>query len=292
METKLYYDENGYAVFKGLIPHELVERLMTLYCRKILPSKYPFFRQSNSKYEVNSVNEYGYVKQSFLDIHDYTNYPEFSAVAKEIFCSNEMQMALKQLTDLESFNLMQTMLFDSNTETQPHQDWWYLDTVPNGNLVAAWIALEDIDERAGRFYVMPKTHNLNFHSDNPDLSHSQWLKRIKEYFDSHQENIQAPELKKGDVLFWNSRTIHGALKTTDTSFSRKSLTGHYIPSIYKFGNLFKTKDYIKYKNFNGVNYYRNQPDYNFSNHLKSNLKNWVYDSPRLLKIMRQFQGKI
>jgi len=292
MEPKLYYQENGYAVFQNLIPHQLIEQLTDLYSRKIVPSKYPFFRQSNSKYEVNQLNEFGYVEQSFLDIHGYEKYPDFSDVAKEIYCSQEIQNALKELTGSDSLNLMQTMLFDRNTETQPHQDWWYLDTVPNGNLIAAWIALEDIDEKAGRFYVMPKTKNLDFHTDTPNLSHSQWLQRIKEYFDSHQDNIQAPDLKKGDVLFWNSRTVHGSLPTIDPRFSRKSLTAHYIPSGYKFGNLFKTKDYISYKTFKGVNFYRNQPDYSLSNKLKSGIKNWVYDSPVLLQVMRQFQGKI
>ena len=293
MEPKSYYEENGYIVFRDLIPLELIDKLLDLYNQKIVSSAYPFFRQSTSKYEVNQFNEFGYVKQSFLDIHDYAKFPKFSNVAKEIYCSDQIQDALRQVTGANSFNLMQTMLFDANTETQPHQDWWYLDTVPNGHLIAAWIALEDIDEKAGRFYVLPKSNkNPDFHSDQPNLSHSDWLKRIKEYVDANQNNIKAPDLKKGDVLFWNSKTIHGALPTIDASFSRKSLTAHYIPSGYQFGNLFKTKDYISYKNYKGVNFYRNQPDYSFMNKLKALFKNLVYDSPVLLKIIRQVQGKI
>lgn len=292
MDTQSYYEENGYVVFRNLIPQQLIERLLDLYVQRILPSTYPFFRQSTSQYEVNQLNEFGYVKQSFLDIHDYEKYPEFSDTAKEIYCSDQIQDALKQVTGSDSFNLMQTMLFDANTETQPHQDWWYLDTVPNGHLIAAWIALEDIDERAGRFYVLPKSNkNPDFHSDKPNLSHSEWLDRIKEYVDAHQQDIKAPDLKKGDVLFWNSKTIHGALPTIDTRFSRKSLTAHYIPSGYQFGNIFKAKDYISYKTYKGVKFYRNQPDYSLGNKLKSSIKNTVYDNPLLLKAMRQFQGK-
>lgn len=292
MQPQSYYQENGYVVFRNLLPLELIDKLLNLYTKQIVPSTYPFFRQSTSKYEVNQLNEFGYVKQSFLDIHDYGKFPQFSETAKEIYCSDQIVDALKQVTGSDSFNLMQTMLFDANTETQPHQDWWYLDTVPNGHLIAAWIALEDIDERAGRFYVLPKSNkNPNFHSEKPNLSHSEWLNRIKEYVDAHQKDIKAPDLKKGDVLFWNSKTIHGALPTIDTHFSRKSLTAHYIPSGYQFGNLFKTKDYISYKTYKGVNFYRNQPDYSLMNKLKFCLKNLVYDSPVLIKMMRQFQGK-
>jgi len=292
MQPKTYYEENGYVVFRKLIPLELIEQLLSLYNQHILPSKYPFFRQNTNKYEANQTNEFGYVKQSFLDIHDYEKFPDFSDTAKEIFCSDQIQDALRQVTEADSINLMQTMLFDANTETQPHQDWWYLDTVPNGHLIAAWIALEDIDEKAGRFYVLPKSiKNFDFHSDNPNLSHSQWLERIKKYVDANQNDIKAPDLKKGDVLFWNSRTVHGALATIDPRFSRKSLTAHYIPSGYKFGNLFKTKDYINYKTYKGVNFFRNQPDYSLVNQFKFGFKSLVYDSPALLKVMRTLQGK-
>jgi ectoine hydroxylase-related dioxygenase (phytanoyl-CoA dioxygenase family) len=48
-------------------------------------------------------------------------------------------------------------LFDANTAAAAHQDWWYLDSIPNGHLLAAWIGLEDIEEDAGGFYVISRT---------------------------------------------------------------------------------------------------------------------------------------
>jgi phytanoyl-CoA dioxygenase PhyH len=64
-------------------------------------------------------------------------------------------------------------LFDANTATPAHQDWWYLDSIPNGHLLAAWIALEDIEEDAGRFYVIPQTHKTVLHESG--MPHSVWL---------------------------------------------------------------------------------------------------------------------
>lgn len=288
-----YFQENGYFVSRNLVPTHLIDQLLDLYTKEIIPSDYPFFRQSANQYEVNRLNKFGYVEQSFLDIHDYEKFPEFSNIAKEIYCGEFIQDALRQVTGSQNFNLMQTMLFDANTETQPHQDWWYLDTVPNGYLIAAWIALEDIAEEAGRFYVMPKSfEHADFHRDTPDLSHNDWLKRIRAYFEANQDDIKAPALKKGDVLFWSSKTVHGALPTQDERFSRKSLTAHYIPSEYNFGNLFTTKDYIAYKSYNGVEFYRNQPDYSLANVVKAKIKNFAYDSPALLKLMRKMQSRL
>ena len=36
-------------------------------------------------------------------------------------------------------------------------------------------------------------------------------------------------MNKGDILFWNSRTIHGSLDSQSTNFSRSSITMHAIP---------------------------------------------------------------
>lgn len=287
--AKDYYLENGYFVCRNLIPTDMIDRLVARYRNDIVSSRYPFFRQNTNVYESNKLTQHGYVKQSFLDIHDYQKFPDFSKCARDIYTSPAVRKALKEITGFDSFNLMQTMMFDANTETQPHQDWWYLDSVPNGNLLAGWFALEDIDERAGRFYVLPKSLRVNLHADKPDLSHSEWLKRMADYVKNNPDQIYAPALKKGDVLFWNSRTIHGALPTQDPSFSRKSLTAHYMPSELKFGNLFVTKDAIQYKTYNGMQFYRNQPDYSLVNKLKFGVKTSVYNSPMILKNLRKVQ---
>ncbi len=284
-----YYETYGYCVFRNLIPASAVDRLVQHYKKDIVPSKYPFFRQNTDAYEPNKLTEHGFVKQSFLDIHDYADFAEFSQSARDIYTSEAMCTALRRATGFDSFNLMQTMLFDANTETRPHQDWWYLDSVPNGSLIACWIALEDIDERAGRFFVIPKSFTVDLHSDTPDLKHSEWMKRMQNYVDQHQEEVYAPALKKGDVLFWNSRTIHGSLKTQDPSFSRKSLTAHYLPSHMAFGNLFTRKDSLKYKTYNGMKFFRNQPDYSPMNKLKFQVKKSVYDSPALMRNLRKAQ---
>ena len=271
-EAQEYYEENGYYICRDLIPHSLIDSLLTSYKNDIVPAKYPFFRQNTHAYEVNKFTEHGYIKQSFLDIHDYKRYPEFSQLSRDIFTGTHMQNALSEVTGYATFNLMQTMLFDANTETQAHQDCWYLDSVPHGHLLATWIALEDIDERAGRFYVLPKSHHVDLHSDTPGLSHKEWLARIRSYVDQHPEQVYAPALKKGDVLFWNSHTIHGALPTKDPSFSRKSLTAHYMPSHLEFGNLFITKQSLPYKTYNGMKFYRTQEDYTVFTKLKTALR--------------------
>jgi phytanoyl-CoA hydroxylase len=287
-----YYETYGYYLWRNLIGGEQIDALLSEYRHDVLPSKTPFFRQSTSRYERNVITPAGYVKQSFLDIHQYRKFPEFSRCAMEIYTSTAVREALRNVTGFASFNLMQTMLFDANTATWPHQDWWYLDSVPNGHLVAVWIALEDIDERAGRFYVLPGSQLVDLHSDTPNLPHAEWVQRMGRYVDAHTDEIYAPDMKKGDVLFWNSRTVHGSLPTKDSGFSRRSLTAHYLPSQFPYGNLFTKKDWIRYKEYGGMKYYRNQPDYSLFNKMKYGIKASIYDSPRLLHELRKVQKMV
>jgi phytanoyl-CoA hydroxylase len=288
LSPRATYEQTGFIVCPGLIPGDDIDAVVRRYQTEIRPSSHPFFRQNTNRYEANHYNDAGHVKQSFLDIHDYQKFPEFSAAVRAIVCSQAMQTALTNISGAASCNVMQTMLFDANTHTPPHQDWWYLDSVPNGHLVGAWIALEDIDPRSGPFFVIPNSTDVALHQE-PGLSHRDWMRRIDDYYQANADRVEAPALKKGDVLFWNSRTVHGSLATIDPQFSRKSITAHFLPSGYAFGNLFVQKDFVQYKQHAGVNFYRNQPDYSRLNQLKFQLKQAVYNSPQMMKLARQVQ---
>ena len=69
------------------------------------------------------------------------------------------------------------MFFDKSTATIPHIDSWYLDTLPKGDLLGAWIALEDIRSENGSFYVYPGSH-LNDWSGLEGFSHDQFIENI------------------------------------------------------------------------------------------------------------------
>jgi phytanoyl-CoA hydroxylase len=284
-----YYEQNGYAVIEQLVPHRLIDRLMALYRAQILNTPTKFYRQNTNVYDANRLTSAGHVIQSFLDIHHYKKFPEFRQAALDLYFSQELLQGLSEVTGFARHNLMQSMLFDANATTPPHQDWWYLDTVPAGHLLGAWIALEDIHEDAGRFFVMPGTHHVQMHT--PDMPHSDWLARMRTYMDANPGNVKAPALKKGDVLFWNSRTIHGSLPTRDIRYSRKSLTAHFMPAEMTFGNLFTAKPWIEYEQHGEHRYFANQPEHSLKAEWVCKVKVALYDSPRLLRLARKFQKR-
>lgn len=288
-QPKEYYDENGYYIFQGLIPESLVDNLLEIYESQILPSKNHFFRQSSNRWEKNQINEFGYCEESFLNVHDYPNYPAFDEAIKKIMCSPQVREALTQLTDSPEHNLMQSMLFDLNAATPAHQDWYYLDSIPSGHLLAGWFALEDIHEEAGRFYVLPKSHRVELDLTNDEkASNAPYMKKLKEYVELHQNEINTPALKKGDVLFWNSGTVHGSRKTINPQYSRKSLTAHYLPSQYQSGSRYAEKpSVIDYGVYEGMKYRlvpSHQKYYSPAAKLRTDMWQYVWNRPKLARM--------
>ena len=291
MDHQEYFEANGYVQFPRLVDAARIDSFLEHYRGSVVPSKQRFFRQNTSKYTRNSLTEHGYVTESFLDVHNYETIPAFREATLEICFSDAMLAALGATTGHPEFNLMSTTLFDLNTTTPAHQDWWYLDSVPKGGLLGAWIALEDIREEAGRFYFLPKTQHLDLLSQNPGSRHTEWLALMDDYVGDHRNELLAPALKKGDVLFWNSGLVHGSLPTQDDRYSRKSLVAHYLPSHMTYGNLFITKDFIRYQEYKGHKYFADQPEYSVMNDLKSKVKKLAYDNPALTRALRGVQER-
>jgi phytanoyl-CoA hydroxylase len=291
-EIEQSYQENGYYIFRQLIPNELIDELLADYQKSVLPSKKYFFRQSSNRWEKHKLTEHGYCVQSLLDIHNYQNsFPNFGEAAKKIFCLQAVRQALNQLTGSAEHSLMQSMFFDLNAATPAHQDWYYLDSMPSGNLAAGWFALEDIEADAGRFFVVPRSHKIEFQlSPDEKISNGLYLDRLNRYTKEHSTEVLAPALKKGDVLFWNSGTIHGSLPTINPKFSRKSLTAHYIPSQLGFGNVYAKEPFqVNYFEYDGMKCRQppeSQYNYTLKARLETELRLYLWYHPKLFRAGR------
>jgi phytanoyl-CoA hydroxylase len=138
----------------------------------------------------------------------------------------------------EPGKLVQSMYFDGNPVTWPHQDTYYLDAEEIGRMTAAWIAVEDIAPVAGRFFIYPKSHLIDMAKNGGDFDiafhHERYKELVKNVIRGHQLVCLAPALRKGDVLFWAAKTIHGSLQTTEPRRSRRSFTAHFIPDRSRF----------------------------------------------------------
>lgn len=233
---KDYYDSYGYVVIENLLNQGKIQNFLDSY-QKIKHSKlFVFFSQDTHLPIQPKLTSEGYIENSMLNPASLKLWPKFSRSVEECLVDKGVTDALNILSGRSSHVMMQNMFFDKSTGTIEHQDHYYLDSDPSGNMLATWYALEDIHEDAGCFFVLPGSHKGKVIERNNAANfseHDTFVKQIRELIDEGQYEYQSFPLKKGDVLFWHPYTIHGAYNNADPRYSRKSLTAHYYPSDMK-----------------------------------------------------------
>ncbi|MGO9988395.1 MAG: phytanoyl-CoA dioxygenase family protein [Steroidobacteraceae bacterium] len=237
---KAYYDEHGYVIVKSLLTAGTCDTQRQLWNEEVKPFRGHIYRQASAKAEKHVFNKRGWVMNPILNLQsvDPKRFPRFrNHATSEILAAPALTEVFKALLG-EKPKIVQSMYFEGNSATWEHQDSYYLDSEKIGEMAAAWIAIEDIAARAGRFFVCPGSHRITLEkhgfenniAEHHDVYISSVVNKIKEL----NLQIKAPALQKGDVLFWNALTIHGSLNTQDPHHSRSSITCHAIPESRKF----------------------------------------------------------
>ena len=153
---------------------------------------------------------------------------EFSSSIKDILYSDSLYECMSDFTGEKEFTHYQSMFFDKSTGTGLHQDTWYLDTMPAGKLFGIWIALEDIEDSCGPFYLYLKGPSCPILPTDYDFSAIETDEKfVQDYPDASVFKFYP---KKGDVLIWDSFNLHGAFPPIDDTETRKSVTAHFYPS--------------------------------------------------------------
>jgi phytanoyl-CoA hydroxylase len=235
-----YYDNHGYVIVQGLIASELCRRVRGLWERDVKPFGGYMYRQATARAERHQFNQNGWVMNPILNLQsvDPRHFGEFREFATtSILSADPLVSVLRKLLG-EAPKVVQSMYFEGNSATWEHQDSYYLDSEVPGEMAAAWIALEDISAKAGRFFVCPGSHRLRLddHSlyNNIAQNHETYIQSVVKKIGDLKLEIRAPVLMTGDTLFWNAQTIHGSLDSQDHTCSRSSITCHAIPKSRKF----------------------------------------------------------
>jgi phytanoyl-CoA hydroxylase len=221
--------EDGYVVLRQVVPSEWIDTLLSRLERVKRSRRFRFRAQGTNSFEGPKLDEHGNLRNSIQNPHLLGALPAFREAVETIIFSQPIHQALCGQLGNGTFVNWQTMLFDRSVGTKVHQDSWYLDTVPQGGVVGAWIALEDISRDCGPFKIYEHTQGqrveptaYNFDALDDDEAFR------RDFPDSRCQRLL---LNKGDVILWNSFLFHGADLPTSSGRTRKSLTAHF----YKHG---------------------------------------------------------
>ena len=250
------FKKNGYVVIKNFLDKRDIDLAKTFYKKLIIKNNdVAVFRQNTGLVEKNYLTNKNYLLNPIQNIQDLDEkkFEPYIDQVKKITMSSKIKKMVSFFLKSEPI-LIQTMQFEIDPCTPPHQDSYYMNSRFNDGMIGVWFALEDIKKEAGRFFLINKSHQKyksNYKNLEITTNHKKYLNRMKQIVIQDHKKISAPYLNKGDIIIWNSNTIHGSAGVLNRNYSRFSLTAHYIKNddfYFKGFNKCKIKK-EKYKNF-------------------------------------------
>lgn len=292
-EASQHLNEHGYTVIRGLISKELCDAANASFKDTVKKYGDYLYRQTTANPELHKFNEQGFMMNPILNVQDLPNALRgFREVGLNIITHPHIRAFFKVHFG-ESAKIVQSMYFEGNPTTWAHQDTYYLDAEKIGVMTAAWFALEDIKPGAGRFYVYPGSQRIDVKKNGGDFdiafNHKRYKELMKTIIREQKLECAAPALQKGDVLLWNSKTIHGSLKTTQAEYSRSSLTGHYIPSSMRFLQLQSRIKGLALGSYNGMEVHYPKPLDKFSKRMVLKIET---SFPKTFQLVKRMAVKI
>jgi phytanoyl-CoA hydroxylase len=239
-----FYRQHGCTVLRSLIPRELCDRIQNSLATEVKPYG-GLLPRINGRDEINQFNENGFLLNSLMNVQSRSKrlVPHYTANVLAVLTHDNLKKVLETHFG-NSIGLKTWNHIEANPVTQPHYDChFWADDMAFGEVVGAWIALEDIHEGAGRLYVYPESHTRTMQgylaaSDQPvdriSPTDPQYQKAVADMAKFYGWKCVAPALRAGDVLLWDSMTIHGSLTTTTPQYSRSSLTSHFSSARGRF----------------------------------------------------------
>jgi phytanoyl-CoA hydroxylase len=258
---KRYYDEFGYVVVRNLIPREACKAALASFADEVKPFGGYIYRQTTANPERHVFTDHGFMLNPILNVQsvDERHLARFRKAGLAVMTHPNTQAVVRDILG-EAGKIVQSMYFDGNPATWPHQDTYYLDAEELGRMTAGWFAMEDIAPGAGRFFVYPKSHLIDMQKNGGDFdiafNHARYKQLVVDVIRQNGLECRAPALQQGDVLFWAAKTIHGSLDTAQPQFSRSSFTAHYIPESSRLLHFQVRPRQLNLENISGMNVHK------------------------------------
>ncbi|XP_017776890.1 PREDICTED: phytanoyl-CoA dioxygenase, peroxisomal-like isoform X2 [Nicrophorus vespilloides] len=232
VEQRNFYEENGYIVFKKLIPEKDIDichqRFLDVCDRKVhIPTivnakKLRPNGETRSEFTIYKIQEIIFDEMFYKH---YAGHPKIVEVIKMIIGPN--------VTAVHSMLINKPPDVIETISAHPiHQDLHYFPFRPANNIAASWTAMEDVTEKNGCLFVLPGSHK------GPLFSHIESInkKLYHGVFGFNDVPMVMLPMEKGDTIFFHPLLLHGSGPNITQGF-RKAISVHYADSKCKFINV-------------------------------------------------------
>jgi phytanoyl-CoA hydroxylase len=285
---KAYFEREGFVVVRRAVDASLCQGAKQAFLDEMLPAKTAYFlRHASGKHERHVYTPQGFMKYPIMNLQDVTDrhFPNFKRRSLDLLTQETIKQAMHILFE-EPGRVVHTMYFDGNQTTWAHRDGHYFDSSKSGAMVGVWVAAEDIHPDAGRFFILPGSHRQSVPGERQDPNGANYKTIMADFVRHGPLECVSPVLEQGDIVLWNSLTIHGSLPTVAPQFSRRSFTAHYIPQSHHFQRPFAKTSKSRTMLVNGVEVSLHADNRSLLGLLKNSLRE---DFPQLYGMARRLK---
>ena len=218
LELDAAFKQHGYAIARQLFS----------------PDEAAFYRdhymalRESGRYTGDLVNQWDDGEQDPLKRYPRMfNMHHWDEVSRRWLLEERIRACMVAMLECEPYAI-QTMLYFKPPGSRGqalHQDQYYLRARP-GTSIAAWMALDPIDEANGCLQMVPNTQDLPLICPVEADEHESFTTIAVPLPQGMQPMPML--LEPGDVLFFNGQLIHGSFPNTTQDRFRRALVGHYI----------------------------------------------------------------
>ncbi len=228
------FERDGYIVLEGAASESDLDRFEAAISRAFLHGDDQVIGQQHGSSVPKRITA-GLDRREVRIVDAFAVIPE----AQHLLASPPILSFMTKIFD-ERPLLFQSMSFDMGSQQGLHQDTAYVVVERPMELLACWIALEDVRPGSGELQYLVGGHRLpdfdfGGHKKHWDSAtdgnepHNIWAKWLIDESDRRGMRREKFMAKRGDVLIWHADLPHGGSPITDPTLTRKSLVGHYCP---------------------------------------------------------------
>lgn len=209
------YRDSGYLLVTGLFDDKTAEQMIDHYMKMRAEGPKPGDSGGTPDEPDDPTHKY----PRMINMHRWDETTESWAQRADLLA------IVTQLID-DTPVLQQTMLYfkpPGGRGQGLHQDQQYITTEP---LIGVWIALDESDEAVGRMTVIPGSHKFG-HLAVQAADTSVSFTPVQSVIPA-QASKEGINMKPGDALFFDGKTLHGSYLNTTNNRWRRSFICHYI----------------------------------------------------------------
>jgi phytanoyl-CoA hydroxylase len=211
------FDADGYTLVRGLFGADEVEKLRDHY----------MVLRKRGSYSKDLVGVEAGSRDPLKRYPRMAQMHRWDEVSLQWMIDDRLDEVMTALLDRSPY-AVQTMLYFKPPGARGqalHQDNFYLKAEP-GTCVAAWMALDKVDQANGCLEVVPGSHRwpiLCTEKADTKVSFTDVTVPLPD-----ADAAVPVEMEAGDVLFFHGALVHGSAPNITTDRFRRALIGHYI----------------------------------------------------------------